>query len=60
MSYGKLGGMMDIINEDVKCIPVWYKCAKFYTFARCFSLFIVTELVILFNIQFTKSIISGD
>ena len=57
MYYGNVERMTDIINEDVKNIPVWYRCIKFYTFTRCFSLFIITELVVLFNIQFIECII---
>ena len=49
MYYGNVGRMTDIINEDVKNIPVWYRCIKFYTFAGCFSLFTITELVVLVN-----------
>ena len=49
MYYGNVGRMTDIINEDVKNIPVWYRCIKFYTFAGCFSLFIITEFVVLVN-----------
>ena len=49
MYYGNVERMTDIINEDVKNIPVWYRCIKFYTFTRCFSLFIITELVVLSN-----------
>ena len=57
MYYEKAERMTDIINEDVKYIPVWYRCIKFYTFAGCFSLFIITESVVLVNIQFTECII---
>jgi len=57
MYYGKAERMTDIINEDVKNIPVWYRCIKFYTFAGCFLLFTITEPVVLFNIQFIECII---
>ena len=49
MYYGKAERMTDIINEDVKNIPVWYRCIKFYTFAGCFLLFTITEFVVLVN-----------
>ena len=49
MYYEKAERMTDIINEDVKYIPVWYRCIKFYTFAGCFSLFTITEFVVLSN-----------
>ena len=44
MYYGNVERMTDIINEDVKYIPVWYRSIKFYTFAGCFSLFITQSL----------------
>lgn len=33
MYYEKAEGMTSVIDEDVKNIPVWYRCIKFYTFA---------------------------
>ena len=57
MYYENVGSMTDIINEDVKYTSAWYKCINFYTFAGCFSLFTITEFVVLFNIQFTECII---
>ena len=49
MYYGNVGRMTDIINEDVKYTSAWYRCIKFYTFAGCFLLFIITEFVVLVN-----------
>ncbi len=49
MYYGNVGRVTDIINEDVKYTSAWYRCIKFYTFAGCFSLFIITEFVVLVN-----------
>ena len=45
----KVEEMTDIINEDVKYTSAWYMCIKFYTFAGCFSLFTITEIVVLVN-----------
>ena len=45
----KVEEMTDIINEDVKNIPALHSGVKFYTFAGCFSLFIITEFVVLVN-----------
>lgn len=49
MYYGNVERMTDIINEDVKNTSAWYMCIKFYTFAGCFSLFTITEIVVLVN-----------
>ena len=49
MYYGNEERMTDIINEDEKNIPIWYRCINFYTFAGCFSLFTITEIVVLVN-----------
>ena len=49
MYYGNVERMTDIINEDVKYTSAWYRCIKFYTFAWGFSLFIITEFVVLSN-----------
>ena len=49
MYYGNVGRITDIINEDVKYTSAWYRGIKFYTFAGCFSLFTITEFVVLVN-----------
>jgi hypothetical protein len=49
MYYGNVERMTDIINEDVKNIPALHRGIKFYTFAGCFSLFTITEIVVLVN-----------
>ena len=49
MYYGNVGRMTYIINEDVKYASAWYRCIKIYTFAGCFSLFTITEIVVLVN-----------
>ena len=49
MYYGNVEEMTDIINEDVKYTSAWYRCINFYTFACCFSLFMITEFVVLSN-----------
>ena len=49
MYYGNVERMTDIINEDVKYTSAWYRCIKIYTFAGCFSLFTITEIVVLVN-----------
>ena len=49
MYYGNVERMTVIIKEDVKNIPALHRGVKFYTFAGCFSLFIITEFVVLSN-----------
>ena len=49
MYYGKAKGMTGVINEGVKYTSAWYRCIKIYTFAGCFSLFTITEIVVLVN-----------
>lgn len=45
----KVEEMTDIINEEQNYSPALHRGVIFYTFARCFSLFIITEPVVLSN-----------